>query len=144
MWPFDRGGDHKWVKYSRGLRGLRGFKSVKSVVILTFPVLPLFVPRHLNSLEFLLVGVLRIVLKFLETCHPLEQVGKTHSKRIGVGELVGQSNSHILRIRPGQRSIHWISLTRLSLSAFEMAAFMISSAKCIVALLNRSMACRIT
>src|SRR5690242_10999310 len=100
-------------------------------------------PGHLDGLEFFLVGVLGIVAEALERRHPLMEIGEANGERIGIRILVGESDGNIFCRRPGQSSAHWISLTRLSFSAFAIAEVMISSARRIVARLNRSMASRI-
>ena len=58
-------------------------------------VFPLFVPRHLDRLEFGFVRLGWVVVEVLEFHDPFVQVGESHLERIDIRELLIQRDAEI-------------------------------------------------
>ena len=63
-------------------------------------ILPLFMPGHLDGLEFALVGFLRVTGETREFRNPLVHVGETDGQWIKVRKLVGEADGDVVQIVP--------------------------------------------
>src|SRR5262249_46353660 len=65
-------------------------------------VLPLLVPRHLDRLQQLLVGLLRLALEVLQVEDPLVHVGEAHRQRVERVVLLEQQLADLAGVVPVQ------------------------------------------
>src|SRR5260221_1672379 len=63
-------------------------------------VLELFVPRHLNRLEFRFVRRLGIVVETLERQHALAEIREAEGQRIDAREFLREGNADVFGLRP--------------------------------------------